>query len=125
MLGKLMKYVGEDNVVWGTDSIWYGSPQEQITAFLQFQISEAFQTQYGYPALTMERKRKILGLNAARIYGIDAAATRCQIDGTELAQFKRALDAEFGRYRWAFEEPKLRTRRDFWRVLKMNEFRPG
>ena len=24
-IGKLMKYLGEDNVLWGTDSIWYGS----------------------------------------------------------------------------------------------------
>ncbi len=38
-LGKLLKYVGEDNVLWGTDSIWYGSPQDQIQAFRTFQIS--------------------------------------------------------------------------------------
>ncbi|MFU8820929.1 MAG: hypothetical protein ACNA8G_05165 [Gammaproteobacteria bacterium] len=29
-LGKLFRYVGEDNVLWGTDSICYGSPQDQI-----------------------------------------------------------------------------------------------
>src|SRR2546430_5067025 len=28
-LGKLFLYVGQDNVLWGTDSIWYGSPQDQ------------------------------------------------------------------------------------------------
>jgi hypothetical protein len=33
-LGKLFQHVGEDNVLWGTDSIWYGSPQDQIQAFL-------------------------------------------------------------------------------------------
>ena len=38
-LGKLIKAVGEDNVLWGTDSIWYGSPQDQIEAFRAFQIS--------------------------------------------------------------------------------------
>jgi predicted TIM-barrel fold metal-dependent hydrolase len=27
-MGKLIKYCGEDNVLWGTDSIWYGSPQD-------------------------------------------------------------------------------------------------
>ncbi|MGQ0834401.1 MAG: amidohydrolase family protein, partial [Gammaproteobacteria bacterium] len=31
-LGKLFKHVGENNVLWGTDSIWYGSPQDQIQA---------------------------------------------------------------------------------------------
>ena len=35
-LGKLFKYIGEDNVLWGTDSIWYGSPQDQIQAFRTF-----------------------------------------------------------------------------------------
>ncbi len=125
LLGKLLKYVGENNVVWGTDCMWYGSPQEQITAFLQFQISEEFQQTYQYPALTMERKRKILGLNAARIYGVDPVAMRCAVDASELAQFKRALDAEYGKYRWAYELPKLRTRRDFWRVLREHDFRPG
>ena len=38
-IGKLLKYCGEDNVLWGTDSIWYGSPQDQIQAFRTFQIA--------------------------------------------------------------------------------------
>ena len=32
-LGKLLMACGENNVLWGTDSIWYGSPQDQIQAF--------------------------------------------------------------------------------------------
>ncbi|HEY5701460.1 MAG TPA: amidohydrolase family protein, partial [Gammaproteobacteria bacterium] len=32
-LGKLFKFIGKNNVLWGTDSIWYGSPQDQIQAF--------------------------------------------------------------------------------------------
>lgn len=71
VLGKLLRAVGEDRVVWGTDSIWYGSPQEQIEAFRAFEITEEFQDRYGYPALTPEVKRKILGLNSARLYGVD------------------------------------------------------
>jgi uncharacterized protein len=125
LLGKLLKYVGEDNVVWGTDSIWYGSPQAQIESFLQFQISESFQKQYGYPALTMEIKKKILGLNAARAYGIDVDAMRCSVDGSKLAMKKRELDGEFGGRRWAFHQPPLRTRRDFWAMHRRNGFRPG
>ena len=31
--GKLVKVCGDDNVLWGTDSIWYGSPQDQIQAY--------------------------------------------------------------------------------------------
>lgn len=72
LLGKLLRYVGEHNVLWGTDSIWYGSPQDQIQAFRAFQISELFQQQYGYPALTQALKTKVLGLNACKPYQISA-----------------------------------------------------
>ena len=53
-LGKLLKHVGPNRVLWGTDSIWYGSPQDQIQAFRAFQISREFQDRYGYPALTAD-----------------------------------------------------------------------
>ena len=49
VLGKLLKYVGEDRVVWGTDSIWFGTPQDQIQALRTFQISEELQERHGYP----------------------------------------------------------------------------
>ncbi|MBX3634144.1 MAG: amidohydrolase family protein [Rubrivivax sp.] len=39
LLGKLLVAFGEDHILWGTDSIWYGSPQDQIQAFRAFQIS--------------------------------------------------------------------------------------
>jgi hypothetical protein len=50
--------------------VWYGSPQWQIEALWRFQIPEEMQKKWGYPALTTEIKRKILGLNSARLYGI-------------------------------------------------------
>ena len=70
VLGKLLVQLGPERILWGTDSIWYGSPQGQIDAFRAFTISEAFQEQFGYPALTDETKALILGGNAARLYGI-------------------------------------------------------
>jgi predicted TIM-barrel fold metal-dependent hydrolase len=81
VLGKLLRYVGEDNVVWGTDSIWYGSPQGQIQALRSFSISTELQERFGYPALTDAVKAKILGRNAAALYGVDPdGAARCQVD---------------------------------------------
>ncbi len=76
LLGKLLLTFGEDHILWGTDSIWYGSPQDQIQAFRAFQISREFQERFGYPALTPAIKRKIFGLNAARVYGLAPAAMR-------------------------------------------------
>jgi predicted TIM-barrel fold metal-dependent hydrolase len=69
-LGKLFKYVGETNVVWGTDSIWYGSPQDQIQAFRTFQISDELVAKYGYPKITPALRAKVFGGNALRVYKV-------------------------------------------------------
>ena len=70
ILGQLLKFMGEDRVVFGSDSVWYGSPQWQIEALWRFQIPEELRTKYGYPELTERARRKILGLTSARLYGI-------------------------------------------------------
>jgi hypothetical protein len=72
LLGQLLKFMGPDRVVFGSDAVWYGSPQWQIEALWRFQIPEEMQKRFGYPALTPEIKRRILGLNSAKLYGIDA-----------------------------------------------------
>ncbi len=77
VLGKLLVAVGPERILWGTDSIWYGSPQDQIAAFRAFQISEALQEQFGYPALTPEVKRRILGANAMELFAITPPAGLC------------------------------------------------
>ena len=77
VLGKLLKRVGEHRVLWGTDAIWYGSPQSQLQAFRAFQISTEYQDHYGYPALNGAIKAQILGLNAAKLFDLDIHATRC------------------------------------------------
>jgi predicted TIM-barrel fold metal-dependent hydrolase len=67
-LGKLFKFVGEDRILWGTDSIWYGSPQDQIAAFRVFQISPELREKFGYPEITPKMRAKVFGLNAATPY---------------------------------------------------------
>src|SRR5438093_10274710 len=63
-LGKLLKYCGENNVLWGTDSIWCGWPQDQIQAFRTFQISPETRAHHGYPELTPPARPKSLGIHA-------------------------------------------------------------
>jgi predicted TIM-barrel fold metal-dependent hydrolase len=92
VLGKLLLALGPDNVLWGTDSIWYGSPQGQIEAFRAFEITEEFQERFGYPALTDDTKAKILGLNAAGLYGIDPSLANCQPSPDERAAIRRSID---------------------------------
>jgi uncharacterized protein len=103
--GKLMKYIGIDKVLWGTDCVIYGSPQPYLEWFRALTIPEELQEQYGYPPLDAANKAKILGLNAARIYGVDPAAKRCEIESCTTADLKRYLDEEFGPRRWMFQRP--------------------
>ncbi len=90
VLGKLLKRVGEDRVLWGTDAIWYGGPQPQIMALRAFQISPQYQERFGYPALTDGVKAKIFGLNAAHLFGIDPQATRCGLQSDPLTTARPA-----------------------------------
>ena len=71
MLGKLLRALGPERILWGTDSIWYGSPQPLIDAFRAFCIPESMQEQFGYPALTRATKERILGRNARAVYDVD------------------------------------------------------
>ena len=98
LLGKLLKTFGEDRVLWGTDSIWYGSPQDQIQAFRAFRITEEFQERFGYPALTDETKARILGLNAAELYGVEPKHVACPFTREQLQAAREAEPAAFRTY---------------------------
>lgn len=121
LLGKLFKYVGEDNVLWGTDSIWYGSPQDQIQAFRAFQISEGLQEEHGYPKMTSQLRRKVFGLNAAKPYGIDPvqyqkAAATDRVAGARLNYAERPNPG--------FTTYGPRNRREFLSFLQMSGGQP-
>jgi uncharacterized protein len=102
LLGKLLKHIGQDNVLWGTDSIWYGSPQDQIQAFRSFQIAPELIEEQNYPELTPELKRKIFGLNAARVYKIEVPEARRKTEadplGRRKAVYSKAADPTFETY---------------------------
>ena len=95
VLGKLLVHVGEDNVLWGTDSVFYGSPQDQIQAFRAFQISPEFQERFGYPALTDDIKRKVLGLNALRLHDVDPLSVPCTSTPEEREAAREARPTSF------------------------------
>jgi hypothetical protein len=89
-MGKNIKYYGVDHVIWGTDCLWWGSPQWVIDAFKRFQISDEICEKFGYSKISKEDKAKIFGLNAARIYGIDVNAKRNALPADALARLKVA-----------------------------------
>jgi hypothetical protein len=94
LLGKLITYVGPRRVVWGTDSLWYGSPQSEIVAFRRFQFSDRGKELYNLPhgldgdvedptqkARRPERtiRNAILGRNAAGAYRVNPDERRRKI----------------------------------------------
>ena len=109
-LGKLFKYVGEDNVLWGTDSIWYGSPQDQIQAFRAFQIADDWVDRYGYVRITPALRAKVFGRNALRVYPVAADVQKKYLAGDSIerqrVEYRERADPNFKTY-----GPK--TRREF------------
>ena len=90
LFGQMLLAFGDDHILWGTDSIWYGTPQWQIEAFRRFQIPDALREKHGYPELTKEVKAKIFGLNAARVFSVDVNAKRHELPKDYLSRLKMA-----------------------------------
>jgi predicted TIM-barrel fold metal-dependent hydrolase len=88
LLGQIIAAFGADHVLWGTDSIWYGTPQWQIEAFRRFEIPTALVETHRYAPLTRAVKEQIFGLNAARVFGVDVNATRNEIPKDYLSRIK-------------------------------------
>jgi predicted TIM-barrel fold metal-dependent hydrolase len=88
MLGQMIQTAGADHILWGTDSIWNGSPQSQIERMRRLKMKDELIEKYRYPELTDEIKNQILGLNAAKLFGIDVAAELKKIKTDKLAQIR-------------------------------------
>jgi hypothetical protein len=109
-LGKLFKYCGESNVLWGTDSIWYGSPQDQIQAFRTFQIAPELRDKYGYPEITPQLRQKVFALNAAKPYKLTIDTLQKRAGGDAVAQRRLAYVEQPNP---SFRTYGPRTRREF------------
>jgi predicted TIM-barrel fold metal-dependent hydrolase len=99
VLGKLLVALGPERILWGTDSIWYGSPQPLIDAFRAFQIPESLQEEYGYPPLDAAAKERILSFNARDVYDIADAtldAVAGERDSSWVANAAPALQRALG-----------------------------
>ncbi len=91
LVGTLVRGLGADHVVWGTDSVWYGSPQWQIEAMRRLEIPEDLQRKHGFAPLGPADgivKSAIFGGNAARLYGIHARAALGAITRDRIAAIK-------------------------------------
>ena len=90
LLGQIIKSFGADHVIWGTDCIWWGSPQWLIEAMRRFQIPQHLQDDFGYAPITDADRQLIFGENLARLYEIDIDAKRSEIPGDAISEMKTA-----------------------------------
>jgi predicted TIM-barrel fold metal-dependent hydrolase len=88
MLGQMIQTAGADHILWGTDSIWNGSPQSQIERLRRLKMPDKLMDKYKYPELTQEIKEQILGLNAAKLFGVDVKESRKAIKADKLTRLK-------------------------------------
>ncbi len=98
-LGTLIRGLGPDRVVWGSDSVWYGSPQWQIEALRRLEIPEDMRKKHGFAPLGPADgivKSAILAGNSARLYGIQTKVAQGALTGDKIAAIKAEYTAMGG-----------------------------
>ena len=147
LLGKLINHVGPKRVCWGTDSLWYGSPQPEIVAMRRFEFTQKGKELYGLPyglegdvedptrkAPTPARtiRNGILGRNVAPAYKVDPELKRSQIGCDQVNALR---DDEYALTRSdnhlletrpfaSNVSPGARTRREVWKSITEGPWSP-
>ena len=78
LMGILVKGLGSDHIVWGTDAVWTGTPQWQIEGLRRLEIPEDMQKKFGFQPLGPADgavKTAIFSANTARLYGLEQHAS--------------------------------------------------
>ena len=80
VISELLYWIGEDKLLYGSDyGIW--TPKWLIDKFMAFELPEDVAKETGV-SLSRTAKKKILGLNAARLYGIDVEQQKRRLNGS-------------------------------------------
>jgi len=74
IMAELLWWLGPDKILFGSDyALWH--PKWIIEDFIKFELPKDLESEYGVD-LSLEVKKKILGENAARLWGIDVESVR-------------------------------------------------
>lgn len=79
MLGHLLHEIGSEKLYWGSEGVIVGSPGKVIEAFINLDMPADLREGFGYPQITDRDRANILGLNYARLYGIDVEAKKAEL----------------------------------------------
>jgi predicted TIM-barrel fold metal-dependent hydrolase len=91
LLGTMIRGLGADHVVWGSDSVWYGSPQWQIEALRRLEIPDDLQKKFGFAPLGPADglvKSAIFAGNSVRLYGLDTKVALGDITTDKIGAIK-------------------------------------
>ncbi|HEX7125442.1 MAG TPA: hypothetical protein VF406_06625 [Thermodesulfobacteriota bacterium] len=94
MLGQLVRGLGADRIIWGTDAVWTGSPQWQIEALRRLEIPGDMRKRYGFAPLGAADgpvKRAIFGENGARLYRY---RRRADLETDRVTAMKKAYEEQ-------------------------------
>jgi len=75
-MGTLIRGLGPDKVLWGTDAVWTGSPQWQIEGLRRLEIPEDMQKAHGFRPLGPADgplKRAIFAENGFKVFNVRMA----------------------------------------------------
>ncbi|HUF22160.1 MAG TPA: hypothetical protein VMP00_15580 [Burkholderiales bacterium] len=98
MVGQMVNEMGADHVVWGSDSVWYGSPQWQIEAMRRLEVPDDiakkhnWKTKLGGPNSRV--KQMIFGQNSAKLYGYRIRAEYEDLTHDQIAHMKDIYESE-------------------------------
>ena len=94
VMANLLFWLGPDKILFGSDyALW--EPKWLVEKMMAFEIPEDLQAEFNVQ-MDMETRRKILGLNAARLYNIDVDAARAAIANDELSKKAEELRSQPG-----------------------------
>ncbi|MFQ5567454.1 MAG: amidohydrolase family protein [Paracoccaceae bacterium] len=99
VMGTLVRGLGADHVIWGSDSLWYGSPQWQIEAMRRLEIPADIQRKHGMKPLGAADgpvKTAIFGGNSAKMYKIDPRMALDPVSNDQIAAIKAEYVAAGG-----------------------------
>jgi predicted TIM-barrel fold metal-dependent hydrolase len=87
IVGEFMAAGGTQRIFWGTGCS-FTHPRPLLEAFDAFQMPPDFVEGYGYPELTEQDKRDILGLNFARVHALDVDRLAADVRADEIEKRK-------------------------------------
>ena len=78
-LGKCLRDVGSERLLWGSEAALSGGPMPYLKAFMEMQMPADLREGFGYPEITRRDRENILGLNFARLMGVDVEAKKREL----------------------------------------------